>query len=237
MFAITEVVRRRAPYHISAAALADEFDVTRRTIERDLASLRQAGVALEPVIGRGGGQLLTASSRGVVLMLSDEEVTALLLAVTASGGMPFGTAGRTATARLLDALPPATRIGVDELRAKVRTTVGDRPMVDGRVRRTLEETVRRSTVVNIVYCDRNDAVTERAVEAVGFYGAADGWYLIGWCRLRKAGRIFRLDRIQRARATRQKNPPRDVDETLGWVPGELLTPGSAPAAGPTGNAG
>lgn len=225
MFAITELVRRRAPRHVSAATLADEFGVTRRTIERDLASLREAGVALEPVMGRGGGQSLTTSSRGVVLMLSDEEVTALLLAVSASEGMPFGTAGRTATARLLDALPPSTRSGVDQLRAKMRTTVGDLPGGDWRVRRTIEEAVRRGTVSNIVYRDRNDVVTERAVEAVGFYGAADGWYLIGWCRLRSGGRIFRLDRIQRARATREQNPPRDVDETLGWVPGDLLTPG------------
>ena len=63
------------------------------------------------------------------------------------------------------------------------------------------------------------------MEPVGFYGGADGWYLIGWCRLRLDGRIFRLDRIRSARLTREVAPVRDVDDTLGWVPEELVTPG------------
>ena len=85
--------------------------------------------------------------------------------------------------------------------------------------------MRRSTVVNLQYRDRNDVVTDRAVEPVGFYAGDDGWYLIGWCRLRVGGRIFRLDRIERARATRIEIERRDVDQVLGWVPGRLVTPG------------
>lgn len=225
MYAITEVVRRRAPQPVSADALAGEFGVTRRTIERDLASLRSAGVALEPVMGRRGGQSLLPASRQVVMVLSDEEVTALLVAVTAAAGMPFETAARTATRRLLDSLPATTREGVELLRGTVRTTAADRSAGDARVRRTVEEAVRRSRVVNLRYRDRNGVVTDRAVEPVGFYSGDDGWYLIAWCRMRTGGRIFRIDRIERARATRDEVARRDVDDVLGWVPGRLLTPG------------
>jgi proteasome accessory factor B len=63
------------------------------------------------------------------------------------------------------------------------------------------------------------------VEAVGFHGAADGWDLIGWCRLRRGGRVFRLDRIRRASPTAERVLRRDVDATLGWVPSTLTTPG------------
>jgi hypothetical protein len=41
--------------------------------------------------------------------------------------------------------------------------------------------------------------------------------------------VFRLDRIRRATLTTERVPPRDVDETLGWVPGIVVTPGGPPA--------
>lgn len=225
LYAVTEAIRRRAPQPVSAAALAEEFGVTRRTMERDLAALRAAGVPLYGAEGRRGGQRLAGHGGRVVFALSAEEATALLLAATASAGMPFSAAARSATSHLLDSLPDDTRVVVDELRQKLRTTAGGGVRAAPRVQRTIEESVRRGVVVNLSYEDRDGARTARAVEPVGFYGGAEGWYLIGWCRLRRGGRIFRLDRITSARLTREPAPARDVDDTLGWVPEDLVTPG------------
>ena len=131
--------------------------------------------------------------------------------------MPFADAAVSASKRLLDSLSPTTRINVDQVRARFRTS---KPQVTtGKpVRRSVEEAVRRQVVVNLSYKDEQGAETDRAVEAVGFFKGNDDWFLIGWCRLRNAGRIFRLDRIQTARLTKQSFAPRDVDDTLGWVP-------------------
>jgi predicted DNA-binding transcriptional regulator YafY len=79
-------------------------------------------------------------------------------------------------------------------------------------------------VVRIHYVDAGGVATTRAVEAHGFTGATDGWYLIGWCRLRDGGRMFRLDRIRRATVTRERAARRDVDEVLGWVPQAIARP-------------
>lgn len=225
LYAINEAVRRAAPRSVSAARLAEEFGVTRRTIERDLAALRSAGVPLYAEHGRNGGQRTVASPERVMVTLTVAEVTALLISLSAGGtDLPFGDAGRTATARLLDVLPDPTRVGVERLRARVRT----RPAPDARprvrVRRMLEQGVQRSLVANIGYCDRNGQTTKRAVECVGFLHGTDGWYLIAWCRLRDAGRMFRLDRITSARLTTSRAPDRDLDATLGWVPFITATP-------------
>lgn len=225
LYAISETIRRRTPRPVSAARLADEFDVSRRTIERDLAALRSAGVPLYARHGRTGGQLSIDQPGNMVLTLSTSEVSALLIAVAAGGGgMPFADAGATATQRLLDGLPDATRLGVEELRSRIRTEAGRHPPIKMRTRRTLEEAVKRSVVVNLDYTDAHGNHTTRSVEAVGFYNGDDGWYLIGWCRLRDAGRIFRLNRIQAARLTTRSIPNRDVDETLGWVPHDTTVP-------------
>lgn len=223
LHALTETIKRSAPQPVSAASLADRFGVTRRTIERDLASLRSAGVPLYAERGRKGGQVSLDRSGSAVLTLSAAEVSALLIALAAGGpNLPFNDAGATAADRLLDSLSSAGQVAVQDLRNRIR--VPTQPPSPKRSRRTVEEAVRRSVVVNIDYTDADGVDTTRSVDPIGFYNGADGWYLIGWCHLRRAGRIFRLDRIRRARLTTRSCRQHDVDEVLGWTPGDITTP-------------
>jgi len=224
LYAIHEELRRRAPAPVSAARLAEEFGVTRRTIERDLDALRSSGVPVDADVGRTGGYRLERTRGSVVFSLGPEEVVALLLAAKVAEGMPFGGSAISATKRLLDALPASTRVGVEELRDRLRAVLPDVAPARPTVQRAVEAAVRDRLVVRIRYVDRNGETSSRAVEAHGFTGAPDGWYLIGWCRLRRAGRMFRLDRIGRATVTREVAPWRDVDEVLGWVPQQLARP-------------
>lgn len=225
LVAIGDVLRRAAPRPVSAASLAEDFGVSRRTIERDLAALRNAGAPLYAERGRTGGHVSLDQPGNTVVSLTPNEVVALLVA-TAVGGpdLPWADAAASATARLLDGLPATTRLGVEQLRDRVRTRTPEAAGARPRLRRTLEAAVERATIVNITYVDGGQNETTRAVEAVGFYRGQDHWHLIGWCHLRRAGRIFRLDRIQRANLTRRPNQHHEVDEVLGWVPDEVVAP-------------
>jgi len=225
LYAINEEIRRNDPRPISAARLAEEFAVSRRTIERDLAALRAAGVPLYATSGRSGGQRSVERPDKVVLTLSIAEISAILIALRAGGsGLPFAGDGHVAARRLLDSLPDVTRVGVEELRSRIRTHVPTPKPAGVRIRRTLEQAVLNSVVVNIDYCDAENQLTSRSVEAIGFYQGTDGWYLIAWCLLRDAGRIFRLDRIRSARRTRRPIAERDLDQTLGWTPHDIAAP-------------
>ncbi len=223
LHALAEALRQAAPHPISAATLAARFGVSRRTIERDVASLRNAGVALYAERGRNGGQISIDRPSSAVLTLSSTEISALLVALAAAGpDTPYSDAGRAAADRLLEAIGPASRLAAQDLRNRIR--VRQQPPVARQARRTVEEALRRSVVVNLDYTDADGNETTRSVDPVGFYNGADGWYLIGWCHLRAAGRLFRLDRIDRARLTTRPSGDHDVDDTLGWVPADLATP-------------
>lgn len=224
LYAVAEELRRRAPAPVSAQTLAERFGVTRRTMERDLAALRDAGVPLYAESGRSGGYSVLGDGRAV-FTLSSTEVTALLIAVAFAGTAPYGNDARAASQRLLDALPDPTRVSVDQLVGRIRAGDAGRPSAPTRILSSIEEAVRQQRVVNIGYVDGDGDRTDRAVEAVGFYTGGDGWYLIGWCRLRQDGRIFRIDRIQSARLTQETFTERDVDETLGFVPRPVSAPG------------
>jgi predicted DNA-binding transcriptional regulator YafY len=223
MYGISEAIRRAGPKPISAAQLAVRFEVSRRTVERDLGALRSAGVPLYADHGRTGGTMSLDELGPVVLTLTATEASALLIAVAAAGvAMPFHQDGVAAAERIVEHLNPTTRLAVEALRARIRVRE-ERP-VSKRVRRTLEEALRQGRVVNMVYVDASTKETLRTVEPVGFYNGSDGWYLIAWCQLRKGGRIFRLDRIKRAHTTTERVSEFDVDETLGWVPTRLRIP-------------
>ncbi len=79
--------------------------------------------------------------------------------------------------------------------------------------------------MKIGYLDAQGRRSSRAVEAAGFYRGGSNWFLIAWCQLRNDRRLFRIDRVYSAALSRQHFSARDVDETLGWVPGRTSEPG------------
>jgi predicted DNA-binding transcriptional regulator YafY len=224
LYAITDRLRRAAPTTLSAHRLAVEMGVTRRTIERDLAALRNAGVPLYGQPGRGGGTGSVARPTRAMAVFDDAEIVALVIGAHLATGAPYATAGQTAIGKLLDLLDDPRRIAVESLRDRFRVAAPEGTGVQPRVRSVLEDAVRVQTVVQLAYVDRNGERTTRAVEPVGFYSYGGVWSLVAWCQLRDAGRLFQLDRVERASATRRHFDPRNVDEVLGWVP----RPGARP---------
>jgi predicted DNA-binding transcriptional regulator YafY len=217
LHAINEELRRNAPRLVSASALAARFDVSRRTIERDLDALRLAGVPTYGQVGRRGGTALVAGGPSRPVSLTTAEIVSLVVAAQVADGSPYSVSAKTAIDKLLDTLDDAQRVAVEALRARFRLAP-TRPGVRARVRSVVEDAVRTQTIVTISYTDREGNRTRRSVEPVGFYLDGDHWSLIGWCHLRQAGRMFHLDRVRRADATARPCDLRHPDEVLGWVP-------------------
>jgi predicted DNA-binding transcriptional regulator YafY len=225
LHAITEEIRLRAPRAVSAAWLADELGVTRRTIERDLATLRAAGLPLLAEPGRRGGQRLNPSAVLPPLNLTDREATALLVALTIVDGMPYTNAARSAATKIRRGLPAATATATADLCSRIRLTAPKPPGVDRRILGVLEDAVAGAIVVRIEYTDGDGVGTRREVEGAGFLGASDGWWYLGaWCRLRQDRRLFRLDRISWATLTGERAPTHVLDAILGWLPSPTVPP-------------
>ncbi|MDX6203320.1 MAG: hypothetical protein QOF82_725 [Frankiales bacterium] len=90
--------------------------------------------------------------------------------------------------------------------------------VDHRVEQVVRRAVHDRLVVLIDYVDRDGSGTRREVEPSGLVRGTDGWYLIGWCRLRGDGRAFRLDRISHAQLTDQPAIVRLIRDLVPDVP-------------------
>ncbi|MGW0754705.1 helix-turn-helix transcriptional regulator [Streptomyces sp. NPDC002587] len=217
LYALVEELRAASPSPRSARWLARRFDVSSRTIERDLSALQQSGVPIYAEPGRSGGYVLDKNHTLPPLTITPAEATALAVGLHALSGTPFAGDARSALHKILAIMPPRERQATRELADRVRLAASQRQPTG--VPRTLREALSTRQVLRLRYADAQGAGTDRLVEPMGFLGG-DHWYLIGWCRLRAAVRGFRLDRIQQANALAETVPPRRVDlsavDTPGW---------------------
>ncbi len=105
---------------ISASALARRFEVSVRTIHRDLKTLEAAGVPLYAERGRDGGFRLVDGYALPPLMFSRGEAIAVLLALTLLRRLqarPFPTDLDTVERKLLSAVPPGARAMMERAEA------------------------------------------------------------------------------------------------------------------------
>ena len=223
LYAIVEELRARSPRLLTAAELAQRFEVGLRTIERDVSALQQAGVPIWTQRGRNGGYAIDAAMTLPPVNLSSDEALAVVAALSSMPTMPFAAAGRRAQQKLLAAMRSADAEATRSLASRLRLSPVEVPAVAPDVLGAVETAVSGRRVIDIVYVDGHDHRSRRQVEAHGLHLAEGGWYLVGWCRLRDDGRVFRLDRIESATATDEEAAPRDLDAVLD-VPFPTITP-------------
>ncbi len=190
--ALVDVLRASAPRPVSAAELAERFNVTRRTIERDLAALQVAGVPLYAEHGRTGGYRILPDYDLPPLHLTTTEGLALAVGLALLEDSPFAASARSALAKVLAGMPDSRRAVVTATQALVHRTPATTDLDHGRL---LAGALLDSRVVELSYRDGRGTVSRRGVEPLAMLVAGDHWYLAGWCRDRDGLRGFRTDRI------------------------------------------
>ncbi len=161
LYAVAEELRRLSPGTVSAARLARRIRGVASHDGAGSAALRDAGLPMYASTGRSGGYGVLPHDGEIFLTFTPQEITGLLMAVTAAEAAPYVASARAAASRLRDALPAATRVAVDELRERIRTSVPGGKPVPASIRDTLEEAVRTRRVVNMVYTDGEGQYTTR----------------------------------------------------------------------------
>lgn len=199
LHALTESLRRSGDRGRTAEQLAAEFDVSVRTIKRDLASLEASGLPLWSKTGPGGGYGLLRRGALPPVTLTDAQAVSLLAAVAAAPDAPYSDLAAAAVRKIVDALDPNTRARVDLLASRV--WVNPAPTSSRIVRSACEQAMTEQRILRIDYVAADGATRRRDVEPIVFANTNGTWYLVGWCRLRDAVRWFSISRICRASVT------------------------------------
>lgn len=208
--ALTETLRRSGARGCTAERLAREFDVSVRTIKRDLDALENSGAPIWARPGPRGGYGLAVGSTLPPISLTSAQAVALLAAVSAAPEAPYSDLAAVGVRKIMDALDPRTRVNADELARRI--WVDNEPGPTRAVRSALEEAMAEQRVVRIAYRAADGTTSTRDVEPVVFGSTNGNWYLIGWCRLREAMRWFRFTRIERAHVTKLPCTGHSIEE-------------------------
>ncbi|MFC8304725.1 helix-turn-helix transcriptional regulator [Specibacter sp. NPDC057265] len=210
LHALSEMLRRSGARGVSADRLAREFEVSVRTIKRDLDALDNSGVPLWSRPGPGGGYGLAASGSLPPVSLSPAQAVALMAAVSAAADAPYADQAAAAVQKIVAVLDPTTKARANGLARRI--WVNAPPCSSRTVKSALEEAMAEQRVVRIRYTSSQAATTTRDVEPVLFAATNGQWHLIAWCRLRNAMRWFAVSRIEQASVTRTACSGHGVDE-------------------------
>lgn len=210
--AIVRTLRRNGT--TTVASLADEVGASRRTILRDISTLRDEGYVIHSDVGRGGGLQLDPQSLQTTARLSVQEVFALLISVAtmrAAGNLPFSELADSGLAKIERALPSDK---VKDLRAFLECLhigqlsplqdLSDMGTMDPELLLVFETAFLGRHFIRFDYRDAKGRMTRREVEPQAMLILPPLWYLVGWDPMRDDFRHFRMDRIGHPEAVADK---------------------------------
>ena len=209
-----------------ARDFAAQFEISERTVYRDIQALCEVGVPIAAMPGEG--YQLMAGYYLPPITFSAKEARALFLAISMLSGFASEGETQTAAATALDKiraiLPQATLSQLEALRAIIHFYAFPGPSLDfddpAFVR--LQEAIHQRRVVHLRYhAQHTNEVTERDVEPLNLLYFSKTWLLTAYCRLRRASRVFRLDRIDRLTVLPETFSRREWGEGRGKRPLEL----------------
>lgn len=206
LFQIIQILRRSGR-PVTAAAIAEELETSKRSVYRDIAAL--IGQRL-PIRGEAGiGYVLEGGFDLPPLMLTSDEIEAAVLGaqwVAGHGDAALARAARDLIAKIAVAIPDNLRPLI--LDATARTPPGWRIPPDAIDVGQARAWVKAGRKIALIYRDSQDRETERVIwpTVIAYFDASR--LLVGWCELRQEFRSFRMDRIKHADFLEERYPAR-----------------------------
>jgi len=184
---------------VTAQEMADRFNISLRTVYRDVKSLDESGV---PVIGEAGtGYTIMEGYRLPPVMFTREEASALLLGGKFAERFTDGAVKKNFSAALFKikaVLRSSDKEYVDNLTDHIEILSHRPPTSEmpDQYLSLLQQAIAQKRIVDLQYhSNGKDEKTARSVEPFGLLYYSSAWHLIAWCRLRKGYRDFRLSRM------------------------------------------
>jgi predicted DNA-binding transcriptional regulator YafY len=198
------VVHLQSRRVVRAEDLAAHFEISVRTVYRDLAALGEAGI---PITAEAGvGYSLVKGYHLPPVMFTAEEASALSVGGKLVEHLTDASLRKqmeTALLKIRSVLPRDHQDYLERLeRSTAVVTRGSEttPRLESEALIPLQRAVAGRRVVALHYQDgKRREITRREVEPLGLVYYSDNWHLIAWCRLRRDVRDFRSDRILKLR--------------------------------------
>jgi len=193
---------------VKAHELAERFEVSLRTIYRDIRTLEASGV---PIYSEAGiGYSLMEGYRLPPVMFTREEASSFIAAeklMQKFTDKELGSHYASAAFKLKAVLQSSDKDWVSNIESNIlMQPTGN--LFNEKSPNTLAclfKSIAEKTQIILFYqTAQSEEATERTIEPVGIFHDNDNWYTLGYCHLRKDYRQFRTDRIHDIKATEKQ---------------------------------
>lgn len=209
---------------IGAQELADMFEVSPRTIYRDIDTINMAGIPVRGASGVGGGFEIMEKYKIDRNVFSTADLSAILMGISSLSSMIRGDELVNALAKVKSFIP-ADRAKDIELKANqifidLSPWMGNRniqPYLE-----IIKTALQESKLLSFEYADRYGNKTARIAEPYQLVLKSSHWYLQGYCHKRNDFRLFKLSRTSNLQIQEEAFTPRDYQKpTLDFT--DILT--------------
>lgn len=200
LFSILTFLQSRK--YVPAERIADKFNISIRTVYRDIKALCESGIPISFEAQKGyfvvQGYFLPP------VAFSNEEANALLLTEVLVHGFADKSIRNHYTSALnkvKTVLRAAQKDKVEALSDTIRLQLPQRLNNDSEYLSILQTAIANKQLVRLEYTNTKDENSIREVEPIGLIYYAFSWHLIAWCHLRKDYRDFKVQRIVKLQNT------------------------------------
>ena len=190
---------------MTAPELAERFEVSRRTINRDIEDLCKAGIPIQTSQGTGGGISIMEGYRLDRTILTSKDMQMILAGLRSLDSV----SGSSYYCQLMEKIRTGSSefiSGRDSILIDLSSWYGDSltPKIE-----TIQDAVENRHLVRFQYYAPSGE-SERKVEPYFLVFRWSSWYLWGWCKDRKDFRMFKLNRMDRIQKTDESFECRNI---------------------------
>lgn len=199
---------------ISAQNLADMFEVSLRTIYRDIDAIDLAGIPIRSTSGVGGGFEIMPNYKLDKNVFSSSDLSTILTSLSSLSAMIQGDELKHTLAKIKTFIPPEKmndiELKTNQIHIDLSTWMGSKKVQPylSMIKSALEQN--KLLVFN--YSDRYGNKTARKIEPYQLVLKSNHWYCQGYCNSRKDYRLFRLSRMSDLQIIDQTFSPRDYEK-------------------------
>jgi predicted DNA-binding transcriptional regulator YafY len=200
---------------VKAEEISDRFEISLRTVYRDVKALMEAGVPIGSEAGKG--YFIVDGYHLPPVMFNEEEASSLLMAgklVEKMTDHSVRKAYESALMKIKSVLHESEKDHLESLQTAMEVVYNpseNKSEFPNHFLTTIQKALAQKEALLMEYISTYDkAFTRREIEPIGMVYYRSGWHLIAWCRLRNGYRDFRADQIKSLSFTGNKFDGRNL---------------------------
>ena len=190
---------------VTSAELAEKFELSRRTIIRDIEDINKAGIPIVTSQGQGGGISIMEGFRIDRTLLSSDDMRSIISGLQSLDSV----SGTNRYRQLMDKLSVSNTINADN-QIIIDLATWDKNAVSTKIE-LIKLAMEQKRIITFRYYSP-ERTEQRSIEPYRLIFQWSSWYVWGFCVKRQDYRLFKLTRITELTKTEETFVQRDIPE-------------------------